>query len=63
MATCAHGLVSIDASSFFPTPQIDQLQMGSAAADIAPNGETLTVNSQSLVLNDTPWLPVAGEFY
>lgn len=63
MATCAHGLVSVDASSLTPTPQIGQLQMGSAAADIAPNGETLTVNSQSLVLNDTPWLPVAGEFH
>lgn len=59
----AAGLASVDASLPGPPPQIGPLRMGSAAAGMAPNGDTLIVNSQSLVLNGEPWLPVAGEFH
>ncbi|KAJ5626351.1 hypothetical protein N7510_002660 [Penicillium lagena] len=53
----------VDASSPASTPRIGQLEMGSAAAGHAPNGDTLNVTSESLVLNKKPWLPVMGEFH
>jgi len=37
--------------------------MGSSTASISPNNTTLTLTSQSLLLNNVPWLPVSGEFH
>ncbi|OBT74302.1 hypothetical protein VF21_06898 [Pseudogymnoascus sp. 05NY08] len=63
LSHASSGLVSVDASSRTLTPQTGQLQMGSAAANVAPNGDTFAVNNQSLVSNGKPWVPVAGEFH
>ena len=63
LSYAASGLASVDASSLTSPPETGQLQMGSVAAGVAPNGDTLTVNSQSLVLNGKPWVPVSGEFH
>ena len=53
----------VDASAPTPTPQTGVLQLGSAASTTARSGQTLTVDSQSLILNGQRWLPVAGEFH
>jgi len=37
--------------------------MGSSTAGISSNNTTLTLTSQSLLLNNVPWLPVSGEFH
>lgn len=52
--------VSIDASAPVAAPQPAKAALG---ASRRPDGETLTVNSQYLVLNGKPWLPVMGEFH
>lgn len=59
----ASSLVSVNASAPAPVPQVGPLHMGSSTAGIAPNGDTLSVNNQSLVRNGQPWVPVAGEFH
>jgi beta-galactosidase len=52
--------VFIDASAPVAAPKPVEAQLGTAKR---PDGETLTVNSQYLVLNGKPWLPVMGEFH
>lgn len=41
-------------------PNADGFKMGTAAN---PKGETVALNSQSLLLNGKPWMPVMGEFH
>lgn len=41
-------------------PNADGFKMGTAAN---PKGETVGLNSQSLLLNGKPWMPVMGEFH
>ena len=41
-------------------PRADGFKMGAAAN---PKGETLGLNSQSLLRNGKPWMPVMGEFH
>ena len=41
-------------------PRTDGFKMGTSAN---PQGETLALNSQSLLLNGKPWMPVMGEFH
>lgn len=43
-----------------PPPVTDGFKMGDARA---PDGTTLTVDSDSLLLNGKPWTPVMGEFH
>lgn len=43
-----------------PMPQADGFKMGTATN---PAGETITIDSQSLLLNGKPWTPVMGEFH
>lgn len=52
--------LKIDASGSIAAPQSGHLHMGSA---LAPNGESLEINSRYLVKNGQPWLPVMGEFH
>jgi beta-galactosidase len=52
--------VFIDASAPYPEPRTVRAALGTAKN---PAGETITVNSQFLLLNGTPWLPVMGEFH
>lgn len=52
--------VFIDASAPVVAPAPVAAQLGSSTR---PDGETLTVNSQYLLLNGKPWLPVMGEFH
>ena len=63
LSRAASGPVFVDASAPTPAPQTGQLVMGSQAATVAPDGTTLTVDSQSLLLDGKPWVPVAGEFH
>ena len=56
-------VVTVDASAPVAAPATGSLQMGTSAAVSSPSGQTLTVNSQYLSLNGTPWLPVSGEFH
>ncbi|MEY3898703.1 MAG: hypothetical protein RLZZ214_4225, partial [Verrucomicrobiota bacterium] len=41
-------------------PDAEGFKMGTA---VNPKGETLGLNSQSLLLNGKPWMPVMGEFH
>jgi len=41
-------------------PNAEGFKMGTA---VNPKGETLGLNSQSLLLNGKPWMPVMGEFH
>jgi hypothetical protein len=43
-----------------PPPVTDGFKMGDARA---PDGTTLTLDSESLLLNGKPWTPVMGEFH
>src|SRR5580700_9968931 len=52
--------IDIDATAPAVPPQPVQAALGTSRA---ANGNTLTVNSQYLVLNNHPWLPVMGEFH
>ena len=52
--------IAIDASRATPPPQPVQATLGTSTR---PDGQTLTANSQYLVLNGKPWLPVMGEFH
>lgn len=52
--------IFIDASATVGTPLPVKAALGSSRR---PDGESLTVNSQYLVLNGKPWLPVMGEFH
>lgn len=59
-AVQAQTLLTIDASAPTPTPKAGHLHMGT---DVSPSGERLAINSQYLMRNGTPWLPVMGEFH
>jgi beta-galactosidase len=52
--------IYIDAST--PAPAIRRVDAHLGAGQ-RPAGETLSANSQYLVLNGKPWLPVMGEFH
>ncbi len=52
--------VIIDARSPVAAPKPIQAALGTSTR---PDGETLTVNSQYLMRNGKPWLPVMGEFH
>jgi hypothetical protein len=52
--------IFIDASAPVAAPQPVKAVLGTSTRT---DGETLTVNSQYLMLNGKPWLPVMGEFH
>ena len=58
--TSAQQPITIDATRSTPPPQPVQAALGTSTR---PDGQTLTVNSQYLVFNGKPWLPVMGEFH
>jgi beta-galactosidase len=61
---CAHAqgqtLLRLDASAPAAVPTTGHLKLGSAAA---PGGHMLAANSQYLLRDGQPWLPVMGEFH
>jgi hypothetical protein len=59
-AAYPQNVLRIDATAPASKPQPVQAQLGTS---IAPDGQTLTVNSRYLMLNGKPWLPVMGEFH
>ena len=66
-AQAAHGAanqqpnqVFVDASTPAAPPQPVEAALGTSTS---ANGKRLTVNSQYLLLNNKPWLPVVGEFH
>jgi beta-galactosidase len=56
----AQNVLDIDATAAASRPQPVAAQLGTSTA---ADGQTLTVNSQYLLLNGKPWLPVMGEFH
>ena len=56
----AQSVLQIDASAPAPKPTTGHLHMGAA---VSPTGGRLDINSQYLVRNGQPWLPVMGEFH
>lgn len=54
------GPLVVDATAPAPPPETGYLRLGTSTA---PNGQTLSVNSQYLLRNGQPWLPVMGEFH
>jgi beta-galactosidase len=59
----ARNSFAIDASAPVPEPESSYFQMGSSEAGRSPSGRSLSVNSQYLVLDGKPWLPVMGEMH
>ena len=53
-------LLQVDASAPAKAPTTGYLKLGTA---VAPGGHTLAVNSQYLLRDGKPWLPVMGEFH
>jgi len=68
LATCAGAIVSASALAATYTatvtapepPVTDGFKMGDS---LRPDGETLTLDSRSLLLNGKRWTPVMGEFH
>ena len=56
----ADTLLRLDARAEAPAPQNGHLKLGSARS---PRGETLAANSQLLLRDGKPWLPVMGEYH
>lgn len=56
----AETLLKLDASAPAAAPTTGHLKLGSATA---PGGHTLAANSQYLLRDGQPWLPVMGEFH
>ena len=54
---------TIDGTAEASAPRTDYLQMGSPEAGLSPSGHSISVNSQFLVLDGKPWLPVMGEMH
>jgi hypothetical protein len=52
--------LSIDLTQAPPAPQSGYFEMGTATN---PQGQSITVNSQYLMRDGKPWLPVMGEFH
>nr|WP_257030999.1 beta-galactosidase [Edaphobacter lichenicola] len=59
-STIAQQPVVIDARAPVSGPKPVQAALGTSTR---PDGQSLTVNSQYLLLDDKPWLPVMGEFH
>jgi len=51
--------VTVDASASIPAPETGYLHLGGRSSD----GHSIEVNSQYLMLDGKPWLPVMGEFH
>lgn len=60
MPAQAQTLLRVDASGASPAPKSGHLKMGMATS---PSGQMFGVNSQHLIRNGAPWLPVMGEFH
>lgn len=56
----AETLLKLDARAAAPAPQTGYLKLGSATS---PQGQTLAANSQYLLKDGKPWLPVMGEYH
>ena len=56
----AETLLKVDARAATPAPLTGHLKLGSARS---PQGHTLAANSQYLLLDGQPWLPVMGEYH
>lgn len=56
----ADTLLKVDARAAAPAPQTGHLQLGAARS---PQGHTLAANSQYLLQDGQPWLPVMGEYH
>ncbi|MBO2012936.1 beta-galactosidase [Hymenobacter negativus] len=54
------GPLVVDATAPTPPPETGYLRLGTTTA---PGGHTLSANSQYLVRDGQPWLPVMGEFH
>jgi beta-galactosidase len=59
-AAGAGRLLTVDATAPVPPPRSGYLRLGTT---VSKSGGTLTVNSQYLLLDGRPWLPVMGEFH
>lgn len=59
-AAGADTLLRLDARADVPAPTTGHLQLGTART---PKGQTLAVNSQYLLRDGQPWLPVMGEYH
>lgn len=59
-AAVAETLLKLDARADMPAPQTGHLKLGTARS---PQGHTLAANSQVLLRDGTPWLPVMGEYH
>jgi beta-galactosidase len=59
-AAGAQTLLRLDARAAVPTPLTGHLKLGAATS---PKGETLAANSQFLLKDGKPWLPVMGEYH
>jgi hypothetical protein len=57
---CADMLLKLDARAAVPAPTTGHIKMGTA---VSPQGRTLAVNSQYLLRDGQPWLPVMGEYH
>ncbi len=54
----------VDASAPAAVPLSGHLHLSATPADnVAPDGEKIDLNSQYLIRNGVPWLPVMGEFH
>lgn len=56
----AQTLLKVDARAAAPAPQTGHLKLGAARS---PEGHTLAANSQYLMQDGQPWLPVMGEYH
>lgn len=56
----AETLLKLDARAAAAAPQTGYLKLGAARS---PKGETLAANSQYLLRDGKPWLPVMGEYH
>jgi beta-galactosidase len=56
----AETLLKLDARAAVPAPQTGYLKLGTA---VSPQGQTLAANSQYLLKDGKPWLPVMGEYH
>ncbi|MDR7296775.1 hypothetical protein J2X16_002122 [Pelomonas aquatica] len=59
-AAGAQTLLKLDARAEAPAPQTGHLKLGTARS---PKGGTLAANSQYLLQDGKPWLPVMGEYH
>lgn len=59
-AAGADTLLKLDARAAVPAPTTGYLKLGAATS---PKGETLAANSQYLLKDGKPWLPVMGEYH